>query len=372
MPRKSDALFHFKIANRNIGNADVRGPRAGLMKIAVSRLPSASLSRQVDCIMAASLAWLQATRSLTPTTTVRGVRQYSAVKSFADEQMRMLIVGSPGSGKGTQSAKLLSRYDFSVISAGDVLRAHIQRKTEIGNRAATVIQQGGLMPDEIMMSLIGSEVAALSTSWLLDGFPRTLGQAQMLDDQLDNKQQKPLKLVVNLDVPEDVILDRILQRWTHPASGRIYNLSFNPPKVAGKDDVTGEPLVQRDDDNAVSSPHRDTRRLSVFTEQARSSSSGNFCETSKELPCTDAANARALSSKITRQHKRRARHRLSFSHSSFGRISRVQQPSFVRQFARRHISSNLASLARHHSATIPQAPCGTVNRFTKQVAGARL
>lgn len=179
-------------------------------------------------------------------------RCYSESSASSDGQMRMLIVGSPGSGKGTQSAKLLSRYDFRVISAGDVLRSHIQRKTEIGQRAATVIQQGNLMPDEIMMTLIGTEVAALSTSWLLDGFPRTLGQAQMLDKQLDEKQHKPLQLVVNLDVPEDVILERILQRWTHPASGRIYNLSFNPPKVAGKDDVTGEPLVQRDDDNVVS------------------------------------------------------------------------------------------------------------------------
>ncbi|SPO46216.1 probable ADK2 - adenylate kinase, mitochondrial [Moesziomyces antarcticus] len=163
--------------------------------------------------------------------------------------MRMLIVGSPGSGKGTQSTRLLKHYDFSVLSAGDVLRSHIQRKTDIGQRADAVIKQGGLMPDQVMMDLIGAEVKTLgSADWLLDGFPRTLGQAQMLDEMLD-AQAKPLRLVVNLDVPEDVILDRILQRWTHLPSGRVYNLSYNPPKVEGKDDITGEPLSKREDDN---------------------------------------------------------------------------------------------------------------------------
>lgn len=163
--------------------------------------------------------------------------------------MRMLIVGSPGSGKGTQSTRLLEHFHFTVLSAGDVLRSHVQRGTGIGQRAGAVIKQGGLMPDEVMMSLIGAEVKVLGgEDWLLDGFPRTLGQAEMLDAMLQ-EQGKPLQLVVNLDVPEDVILDRIVQRWTHLSSGRVYNLSYNPPKVEGKDDVTGEPLSKRDDDN---------------------------------------------------------------------------------------------------------------------------
>ncbi|EPQ32100.1 uncharacterized protein PFL1_00297 [Pseudozyma flocculosa PF-1] len=167
-----------------------------------------------------------------------------------DTQMRMLLVGCPGSGKGTQSTRLLNEYDITVIAAGDVLRSHIRRGTEIGKRADEVIKAGGLMPDEVMMELIGTEVEALGDrDWLLDGFPRTSGQAKMLDALLETKG-KQLKAVVNLDVPEEVILDRILQRWTHVPSGRVYNLSFNPPKVAGKDDVTGEALVQREDDNA--------------------------------------------------------------------------------------------------------------------------
>lgn len=174
------------------------------------------------------------------------LRSYS---STSNDQMRMLIVGSPGSGKGTQSTRLLKHYSFTVLSAGDVLRSHISRRTPIGQKADSVIKQGGLMPDSVMMDLIGSEVSSLdSKDWLLDGFPRTLGQAKMLDTTLE-KEGKPLKLVVNLDVPEEVILDRILQRWTHLPSGRVYNLSYNPPKVQGKDDVTGEPLSKREDDN---------------------------------------------------------------------------------------------------------------------------
>lgn len=179
------------------------------------------------------------------------VRSFASTSSHANTntQMRMLIVGSPGSGKGTQSSRLLKHYNFSVLSAGDVLRSHIQRRTEIGQRADQVIKQGGLMPDQVMMDLVGAEVKTLAENdWLLDGFPRTLGQAEMLDEMLE-AQAKPLRLVVNLDVPKDVILDRILQRWTHLPSGRVYNLSYNPPKVEGKDDVTGEPLSKREDDN---------------------------------------------------------------------------------------------------------------------------
>ncbi|KAJ1584074.1 hypothetical protein NDA11_003759 [Ustilago hordei] len=189
------------------------------------------------------------TLRLTPTTrlTLRSLSTTCTAQN--DSQMRMLIVGSPGSGKGTQSARLLKHHSFTVLSAGDVLRSHIRRATPIGQRAESVIKQGGLMPDQVMMDLIGSEVSSLaSKDWLLDGFPRTLGQAEMLDAMLE-EEGKPLKLVVNLDVPESVILDRILQRWTHLPSGRVYNLSYNPPKVQGKDDITGELLSKREDDN---------------------------------------------------------------------------------------------------------------------------
>ncbi|PWY97285.1 ADK-domain-containing protein [Testicularia cyperi] len=219
-------------------------------------------------------------------------------------QMRMLIVGSPGSGKGTQSSKLLAKYSFSVLSAGDVLRSHIQRSTDIGKRASEVIKQGGLMPDQVMMDLIGTEVDTLGRKdWLLDGFPRTLGQAQMLDSLLD-KQAKELRLVINLDVPENVILERILQRWTHLPSGRIYNLSFNPPKVPGKDDITGEPLVQREDDNAetfgkrLKSFHTQTEPMLEHYRQKSRNTTGGITE----IDCRSATAPTGTASSSEDQH----------------------------------------------------------------------
>ncbi|SPO26938.1 probable ADK2 - adenylate kinase, mitochondrial [Ustilago trichophora] len=191
-----------------------------------------------------------------PTSSRTFIRQFSSSRHVSSDQMRMLIVGSPGSGKGTQSTRLLKHYTFSVLSAGDVLRSHIQRKTDIGLKADAVIKQGGLMPDQVMMDLIGAEVETLDgKDWLLDGFPRTLGQAKMLDAMLED-QGKPLELVVNLDVPESVILDRILRKYPSQSAlispqkvGRVYNLSYNPPLKPGLDDITGEPLSKREDDN---------------------------------------------------------------------------------------------------------------------------
>ncbi|CAO1633346.1 unnamed protein product [Sympodiomycopsis kandeliae] len=163
----------------------------------------------------------------------------------------MLLVGSPGSGKGTLSGYLHSDYpSLTNISAGDLLRNHIKHGTSIGQKANSVIKAGKLMPDEIMMSIVGSKVNELNhQDWLLDGFPRTLGQAKLLDEELYKNQKKLLNLVVNLIVPEEIILARILNRWVHPASGRVYNLAYNPPKSPGLDDVTGEALEQRSDDN---------------------------------------------------------------------------------------------------------------------------
>ncbi|CAO1621737.1 unnamed protein product [Parajaminaea phylloscopi] len=192
----------------------------------------------------------------------------------------MLLVGSPGSGKGTLSALLSSAYSVATdagvanktadgqtggaassstaptpasrlltISAGDLIREHIQRRTDVGLQAAEVVRKGLLMPDEVMMEMVGKEVQSMGGQhWLLDGYPRTLGQARLLDTALA-QTHRPLNLVVHLNVPESVILARILDRWVHPASGRVYNLSYNPPKESGRDDVTGEPLVQRSDDN---------------------------------------------------------------------------------------------------------------------------
>ncbi|KAK0564443.1 hypothetical protein OC844_001703 [Tilletia horrida] len=200
----------------------------------------------------------------------------SSSSAATAEQVRMLLLGSPGAGKGTQSGRLTAKYALEVVVAGDVLRDHVGRGTEVGRRAKEVMQSGSLMPDEIMMELMTSQILDMdNTNFLLDGFPRTLGQAKMLDDALA-QSGRPLTLVANLDVPEEVILARVLDRWVHLPSGRTYNLSYNPPKVEGKDDVTGEPLSKRPDDNVdtfsarLRSYHAQTAPLrEYFADKAR-------------------------------------------------------------------------------------------------------
>lgn len=144
-----------------------------------------------------------------------------------------------------------------------MLRWHVRHGTEVGREADRVIRAGSLMPDTTMMRLVGAELEKRrNDDWILDGFPRTDAQAQRLHEFLTH-QHTPLSLVVHLSVPEEVILQRILERWTHIPSGRVYNLSFNPPKRAGLDDITGEPLEKRDDDN----PATFKRRIDSFHEK---------------------------------------------------------------------------------------------------------
>ncbi|KAI8063287.1 adenylate kinase-domain-containing protein [Gongronella butleri] len=180
--------------------------------------------------------------------------QYRQRRTFHDcpinaiQPLRLLLLGSPGSGKGTQSERLQKHFGVLHVSSGDLLRRNIQQQTPIGQQAASYMSQGQLVPDPVLISLIDQELSHVGTHhWLLDGFPRTLTQAQALDDTLTRLMQ-PLNLVVNLEVPEEVILDRIMDRWVHIPSGRVYNLSYNPPKTAGRDDETGEPLSKRPDD----------------------------------------------------------------------------------------------------------------------------
>ncbi|KAI8143171.1 adenylate kinase-domain-containing protein [Fennellomyces sp. T-0311] len=165
------------------------------------------------------------------------------------QPLRLLLLGSPGSGKGTQSSRLQKNFSVAHLSSGDLLRRNINQKTPTGLKASEYMAKGKLVPDELMLSLIDQELAAFGNpNWLLDGFPRTILQAKALDAMLQ-KLTQPLNLVINLEVPEDVILERIMDRWVHIPSGRVYNLSYNPPRVPGMDDVTGEPLSKRPDDN---------------------------------------------------------------------------------------------------------------------------
>ncbi|CUS22557.1 LAQU0S06e00760g1_1 [Lachancea quebecensis] len=169
--------------------------------------------------------------------------------------LRLLLLGAPGSGKGTQTSKLLNQFKhIKSVSSGDLLRQRIQQKTDLGRIASEYIAQGKLLPDSLMNDLVVGELStrgwlSADSSFLLDGFPRTLEQARSLRTQLA-PHKASLNLVVELDVPTDVILERIENRYVHVPSGRVYNLTYNPPKVSGKDDITGEPLTKRPDDTA--------------------------------------------------------------------------------------------------------------------------
>ncbi|XP_056147206.1 GTP:AMP phosphotransferase AK3, mitochondrial [Lampris incognitus] len=171
---------------------------------------------------------------------------------------RAVIMGPPGSGKGTVSARIAQTFGFKHLSSGDVLRVNINAKTELGLLMKSCIDQGQLAPDDIMSRLILNDLRAMDqTSWLLDGFPRTVSQAEALGHVYH------VDTVINLDVPFQTIKERLTSRWTHLPSGRVYNVDFNPPKVPGLDDVTGEPLIQRDDDT----PETVTRRLKSYQTQ---------------------------------------------------------------------------------------------------------
>lgn len=168
--------------------------------------------------------------------------------------LRLLLLGAPGAGKGTQTSKLLKTFELGALSSGDTLRAEVAQGTSLGKEAANYIDKGQMVPDATMVGLIANQLAQRNwlnakSSWLLDGFPRSRNQAQELRSILE-KSSAELNLVVELDVDQSVILERIEARWVHLPSGRVYNTDYNPPKVPFKDDVTGEPLTKRSDDTA--------------------------------------------------------------------------------------------------------------------------
>ncbi|XP_065350568.1 GTP:AMP phosphotransferase AK3, mitochondrial [Cloeon dipterum] len=170
--------------------------------------------------------------------------------------LRAVIMGSPGSGKGTISSRINKHFDILTLSSGDLLRFNAVQQTPIGIKATKYMEEGQLVPDNIITELVleSLETHGQGKHWLLDGFPRTHAQAEALH------KASPVNLAINLIVPSDVIVARIAGRWTHISSGRIYNTEFNPPKISGRDDITGEPLSQRVDDQ----PENVRRRLDVY------------------------------------------------------------------------------------------------------------
>uniref|UniRef100_A0A3Q3VYH4 GTP:AMP phosphotransferase AK3, mitochondrial n=1 Tax=Mola mola TaxID=94237 RepID=A0A3Q3VYH4_MOLML len=156
---------------------------------------------------------------------------------------RAAIMGPPGSGKGTISKRIAQSFGLQYLSSGHFLRENIAANTDAGELVKTYIERSTLVPDQLMTRLMLPRLEQLRDhSWLLDGFPRTLSQAQALNNLFQ------LDLVISLNIPYETLRERVSDRWVHPASGRVYNMGFNPPREQGKDDITGEPLIQHDDD----------------------------------------------------------------------------------------------------------------------------
>lgn len=176
--------------------------------------------------------------------------------------MRLILLGAPGAGKGTQAAFICKQFGIPQISTGDMLRAAVKAGTPLGQQADAVMKSGGLVSDDLIIALVKERIAQADCAggFLFDGFPRTIPQADAM-----KAAGVKLDYVLEIDVPFDAIIERMSGRRSHPASGRTYHVKFNPPKVAGKDDVTGEDLVQRPDDEEATV----RKRLEVYSAQTR-------------------------------------------------------------------------------------------------------
>mmetsp|Transcript_9961 Transcript_9961/g.13667 ORF Transcript_9961/g.13667 Transcript_9961/m.13667 type:complete len:677 (+) Transcript_9961:8-2038(+) len=174
--------------------------------------------------------------------------EVAAVKDLL--AVRTIFVGPPGCGKGTQAVKIRQEFNLAHLSTGDMLRAAVKAGTQMGQKAHEVMQKGELVSDDIVVGIIAEAITSPSCAngFILDGFPRNVSQANMLDELLQQKKQS-IDCVINLAVDDELLIKRITGRLTHPPSGRSYNIYFNPPKVENTDDVTGEPLIKRADDN---------------------------------------------------------------------------------------------------------------------------
>lgn len=176
--------------------------------------------------------------------------------------MRLILLGAPGAGKGTQAAFICKKFGIPQISTGDMLRAAVKAGTPLGLEAKKIMESGGLVSDDVIIGLVKERIAQADCAhgFLFDGFPRTIPQADAM-----KAAQVNLDYVLEIDVPDQAIIERISGRRVHPASGRTYHVKFNPPVTEGKDNETGEPLIQRDDDKEETV----RKRLEVYQSQTR-------------------------------------------------------------------------------------------------------
>ncbi|KAJ9152281.1 adenylate kinase [Coniochaeta hoffmannii] len=179
-------------------------------------------------------------------------RQFGKSSGKTAEEIRMILIGPPGAGKGTQAPKIKEKFSCCHLATGDMLRSQVAKKTPLGREAKKIMDQGGLVSDDIVIGMIKEELdnnPECKGGFILDGFPRTVPQAVGLDNMLKARQQT-LQHAIELQIDDSLLVSRITGRLVHPASGRSYHATFNPPKKPMTDDVTGEPLIQRSDDNA--------------------------------------------------------------------------------------------------------------------------
>ncbi|WP_374592868.1 adenylate kinase [Aquabacterium sp.] len=213
--------------------------------------------------------------------------------------MRLILLGAPGAGKGTQAAFLCDKFGIPQISTGDMLRAAIKAGTPLGLAAKKVMDAGGLVGDDIIIGMVKERIAQpdCAKGFLFDGFPRTIPQADAM-----KAAGVKIDVVLEIDVPDSAIIERMSGRRVHVASGRTYHVKYNPPKVAGKDDATGEDLIQRDDDNEevvrkrLETYHQLTRPLVDYYSKwsATGDAAAPACRKISGMGSVDEITARAL------------------------------------------------------------------------------
>lgn len=216
--------------------------------------------------------------------------------------LKLIIMGAPGSGKGTISKKIVNELNLEFLSSGDLLRNEITSKSDVGKECEGFIRGGKLVPDKLVERVLFKKLSSFKSGWLMDGYPRKVTQAT----ELYHQGHKP-DLVIDLRVPFDEIIKRLKDRWVHIPSGRVYNLQYNSPKVPGKDDLTGEELVQRDDDL----PDTVLKRLKHYEEQTLPVA--HFFKERKKLVCFEGRQSDVIWPQVQqclRQHQTKSEMKL--------------------------------------------------------------